>query len=85
MNSDLRLQIVDKESGKTYPKDKKPNEVHFLTMEGVLGSANLKESIWNFRHLMHLMVFKPDRPASDWHVVDFDNFLQGNPHVQKVD
>ena len=53
-----------------------------MKMEGVLGSQNIRESFWNYREILKLL--RPDvkNPVTDWTIIDFDNFLRGNPHVQ---
>ena len=50
-------------------------------MEGHLGNADIKQSFWNFRDLGKLIDADPNLPVSDWTIVDFDDFLKGNPHV----
>ena len=47
VTSDLRLQLTDTKSKSTYPSESEAaKEVHFLTMEGVLGTVNVKESVF---------------------------------------
>ena len=52
-------------------------------MEGVLGTADLNESFWNYQKLVPLTDINPTLPVSDWTIIDIDNFLRGNPHVYK--
>ena len=81
IKSNLGLQIVDKSSGEKMLPDKDPSEVHFLKMEGVLGSADISKSIWSFKSLFDLMMPSAKNSVSDWTLVDFDHFLRGNPHI----
>ena len=77
------LQLLDLKSLEKYPKhDEGQEEFHFLKMEGVLGSADIRQSFWNFREIHGLLTPDPKNVVTDWTIVDFDNFLRGNPHIQ---
>jgi len=54
-------------------------------MEGQLGAANMQESFWNYRQLLPLVEPDPKLPVSDWTVIDLDNYLRGNPHIQQTE
>ena len=82
VTSDLSLYLVDEESQEKYPVNKPAQEVHFLKMEGLIGSVNIRESFWNFKQLLPKLEPNPHHPVSDWTIVDFDDFLKGNPHIQ---
>ena len=51
-------------------------------MEGNLGSVDLQtKSFFGFREIGKLIEPNASAPVNDWTIVDFDNFLRGNPHV----
>ena len=54
-------------------------------MEGVLGAQDIKSSWWGFfeaRKFDKFMDHDPSYPVQNWTIVDIDNYLGGNPHVQ---
>ena len=49
-------------------------------MEGVLKTVDVRKSAWNVREIWKTADPDPETEVSDWTIVDFDNFLRGNPH-----
>ena len=49
-------------------------------MEGVLSTADLRKSMWNIKEIFKTVDVNPEVEVSDWTIVDFDNYLRGNPH-----
>ena len=49
-------------------------------MEGVLGSVDTSFS--GFRQFFGMLDTNPSKVVKEWTIVDVDNFLRGNPHVQ---
>ena len=79
----LSLQLLDLKSLEKYPEHKEGEEdYHFLKIEGVLGSADIRQSFWNFRKIHGLLTPDATNEVTDWTIVDIDNFLKGNPHIQ---
>ena len=83
VNSNLSLKIVDNKSGDQYPRmdDREEKEVHFLRMEGVLADLDVSQSMWGFKKVIDKASPDPYAQVSDWTIVDFDDFLRGNPHI----
>ena len=83
VQSQLGINVRDKATGKLLlqPGELPEKEVHFLLMEGIVGTANLAESIWNARSLFQYGTPNAANEVKDWTIVDFDNFLKGNPHA----
>ena len=80
IQSNLGLRLVDTKTQEKYPQAVFGKEVHYLKMEGVLSTADLRKSIWNMREIFKTVDVDPEAEVSDWTIVDFDNFLRGNPH-----
>lgn len=72
--TNYKLNLFSKTGDKLISnKDAKDEEVHFVKFEGMypefeLSPDALRKSMQNFAF-------------SDWTIVDFDNFLKGNPHI----
>ena len=81
VQSPLSLRIINRKTQEKFEGADGVKETHFLKMEGILGSANIRESFWNYRKITPLVDVDPDLPATDWTIVDFDNYLRGNPHI----
>mmetsp|Transcript_19558 Transcript_19558/g.23179 ORF Transcript_19558/g.23179 Transcript_19558/m.23179 type:complete len:114 (-) Transcript_19558:33-374(-) len=80
-----RLQLVDEESEEPYPASSTETEVHFLRMEGVLGTQDIRSSFWGFlkaKKLDRFLNHDPAHPVTEWTIIDIDNHLKGSPHVQ---
>ena len=61
-------------------EDKNKSEVHFVTFEGVVDDHVV--SFWSLFKTLRVLTkpieFKPK--DNEWKIVDFDNFMKGNPH-----
>lgn len=84
VESELGINVKDSTTGELLlkPDDLPEKEVHFMVMEGVVGTADLAESIWNVKKLYKYGLPDVHHEVRDWNIVDFDNFLKGNPHAQ---
>ena len=93
VETNLSLAIRDLHNQERFPpaavdstdfESEVPKEVHFLKMEGLLGTADVSASMFNYRQLSKYVDTDASVPVSDWTIVDFDDFLKGNPHVSSV-
>ena len=85
IQSNLKLNIIDLDGNSMIQGDeaKKETEIHFLKVESVMGKYEL--NLKTVRRLFHEYRNPKDRPSyMDWYVVDFDNHLEGNPHIQDI-
>ena len=61
-------------------EDKNKSEVHFVVFEGVVDDHVV--SFWSLFKTLRVLTkpieFKPK--DNEWKIVDFDDFLKGNPH-----
>ena len=73
-NMKLSLQGIDQETKDTiYLGSQRDEEYHFVKFEGCLPPVEMSESA--FRKLSE------NFQIQDWTITDFDNYLQGNPHI----
>ena len=61
--------------------EKSDTEIHFMKVESVMEKYDLVKPLSSFRKLIH-DYRNPERAEfGNWYVTDFDNFLEGNPHI----
>ena len=51
----------------------------------MLGTQDIRSTLfgfWKARKMDKFLTHDPNFEASDWTIVDFDNYLRGSPHVQ---
>ena len=56
-------------------------EVHFLTMEGSIGTVNTASMTDMVKDVRSFSNIDTDITVTNWTIVDFDNYLKGNPHI----
>ncbi|CDW71076.1 UNKNOWN [Stylonychia lemnae] len=72
--TNYKLNLISKEGNKLISNDQAiDEEIHFVKFEGQypefeLNAQNLRKSLEDFNF-------------QDWSIVDFDDFLKGNPHI----
>ena len=84
IETNLKLNMLHTDSEERFIKEErrllKP-EVHFLTMEGSIGTVNtasMTDMVKDVRSFSHI---DTDITVTNWTIVDFDNYLNGNPHI----
>ena len=84
LETNLKLNVIHTESGEPFVKEErrlmKP-EVHFLTMEGNLGTVNTGSITDMVKDVRSFSNIDTEAPITNWTIVDFDNHLNGNPHI----
>jgi hypothetical protein len=76
-NLKLNLVAADSTSDKLVPANKhSEDEIHFVKFEGFYPTFELSpENLMKGANALSTKKFR------DWTIVDFDNFLNGNPHL----
>ena len=84
IETNLKLNMLHTDSEERFIKEErrlmKP-EVHFLTMEGSIGTVNTASMTDMVKDVRSFSNIDTDITVTNWTIVDFDNYLKGNPHI----
>ena len=84
IETNLKLNMLHTDSEERFIKEErrllKP-EVHFLTMEGSIGTVNTASMTDMVKDVRSFSNIETDITVTNWTIVDFDNYLNGNPHI----
>ena len=84
IETNLKLNMLHTDSEERFIKEErrllKP-EVHFLTMEGSIGTVNTASMTDMVKDVRSFSNIETDITVTNWTIVDFDNYLKGNPHI----
>jgi hypothetical protein len=80
IETNLKLNVKHRDG--TYlinQEDHMKDEIHFMRLESVVNSFEIRFSTV-FKLLKEIFT-KPELKFESWVITDFDNFLNGNPHI----
>lgn len=80
VKTNLKLNLVDKE-GNSLVQDPMEKETHYIKFESVANRYPLSfKTVWK---LITELGKTNDLTFEDWTITDFDNCLNGNPHIDE--